>query len=439
MIATLALLMLGCAPQDAEVSGTWHAWLAANDSATVAEGKLDVREDSKLIFDCARGWDDETGDFEAGYIGPEGDEYSDDRFIGGACDPSDGGCPEGEIATECASLAALDYHTFLQNDGYYYLTEPLDAWRSEALINGEGDLQVTIHNKLGHGQDFRFTFVIKPDYAPVECLDLNDDGTASPVYTDGQPWLDAWSADEDGTIYYLNAGAYQRSPGEVDDYGDPILWYHTSEWAAGFGHAKFAAEEFASVEVAYGQFDDLGAGPTFETSYNVGSGNRATENIWGSQIVDRTEEDPDMSGYDAAYQELQSQADAWSTEISQTAMNGTDPGDPAAADPDSFGLKVESNDWRPIDEHLWGLDGWMEMHSSWVKVDKGSVIEKGGTVSGEFQVLYEGFESASVVLVKGTFKVDRIRKDIWSYPYLEDELREANETPYCGGAETGGE
>jgi len=37
-------------------------------------------------------------------------------------------------------------------------------------------------------------------------------------------------------------------------------------------------------------------------------------------------------------------------------------------------------------------------------------------------------------IVRGEFKTTRLREDKWGYPILEDEKREENRTPYCGGA-----
>lgn len=266
----LALLLTGCAPQDAEITGNWHVWLAANNSATVDEGELDLVERATRIYDCARGWDDETGTWEIGYIGPRSaDETASDKYFGGACDPEDSGCDQAVLDEQCDLVSDLEFYTFLKDDGYYYLTEPIDTWRTEAIINGEGDFQLTLHNKLGNGQDMRLAFVVEPGFAPVECLDEDGDGTANVVYTDGEPWLAMWSDDEDAhNIYYLNAGSYQIEPtgsagGAGSEAGEPEYWYFTSEWNAGFGISKFAAEEFVSRPTDYGNYDEVGDGPNF--------------------------------------------------------------------------------------------------------------------------------------------------------------------------------
>jgi len=819
----LALLLTGCAPQDAEVTGSWHVWLAANNSATVDEGKLDLAERATRIYDCARGWDEDRGDFELGYIGPrQGDTIGDgSKFYGGACDPADSACDQDVLDAQCAEIDALQYYKFLQDDGYYYLTEPLDVWRSEAVMNGEGDFQLTMHNKLGSGQDMRFNFSIKPDFAPLECVDTDGDGTASVEYVDGQSWSDAWSEDEDGNkIYYLNAGSFQVDPSTSGD--SIVFWYFNTDWSAGFSIAKFAAEEFTVRPTDYGNYDESGEGPNFDlledyrnqcgasrddvpplatiaggdlnvavgdtvsldgtastdpdgdeltyfwslsapgdsaasllvdtptadfvadvpgtytvsltvndgawssfdeitvtvedpnhvpncfalpgdtvamgttATFDAGltsdpdgdaltynwrvqgqtpvldkngdpvvdsDGNVVTEAVddsfddagpsldypldwtgywtisleavdtdgascasqttydvydpadgppaskapncsagvglqgrygdsfdlldgvavdpdgtdvtysWAiasapsgsaSEVVmvdpsgassaasftaDRSGEyrlamtgtdeqgesciseivvdvrnnpplcdvssnawaasgepvdlaingltDPDgdsVSGYwDLTYQPWcsdpeadlladngdgtatldrdvdgfyeatwiasdgdetcyrtvtvltscddhymggyvchQDDADAWSKEISHVAMQGKGVDEAIDGDP-AFVHRTESNFWRPIDDRDAGLDGWAEVSSSWIRIKDGATLEEGGAAEGDFQILLEGFESSSVMVVEGSFKVDKIRKDKWSYPDLEDDKRDENGTPYCDG------
>ena len=46
----LALAATACTPNDVEVEGTYHVWLAANSSATIAEGILGV--DQAPFIDC---------------------------------------------------------------------------------------------------------------------------------------------------------------------------------------------------------------------------------------------------------------------------------------------------------------------------------------------------------------------------------------------------
>ena len=126
----------------------------------------------------------------------------------------------------------------------------MDAWRSEALINSEGDLQLTIHVDLGDDQDFRYVWSIDPDFAPDDCLE-NEDGELYRAFSDGSSWVQEWSEDEDGNlVYYLNAGSYQVDPTDSEN-----SWYLSDDMVAGYSHAKFAAEEFSSHPGEYGHYD----------------------------------------------------------------------------------------------------------------------------------------------------------------------------------------
>ena len=108
-----------------------------------------------------------------------------------------------------------------------------------------------------------------------------------------------------------------------------------------------------------------------------------------------------------------------------------DPKDPTNA----FEAKFEDNQWRPVDQTPLGLDGWAEVHTSWVRIKKNAKIEKGGSVEGDYQIQYQGSVSSSAMLVRGTFKVDDLREDPWAYPFLEDVKRaDDDNTPgqqYC--------
>ena len=444
---TLILLaaLTGCAPDDATVGGDWFAWLASQSSATVAEANLSF--DNATVFECSgRGWDPETCDYEGGYIGPEGPGYSDsDRFIGGDCprtnaagnfNRSDGpcngdytsGCDAEDVAgfeSECEELRSLEFNTWIVDDGYYGLTGEITPWRTEALLNAEGDLQLTVHVELpadksnddAEAQDFRFNFSIDPDFEPLDCLE-DENGDASVEWRDGSNWVDEWSEDEDGhRIFYLNSGAYQVNP---NDSGN--TWYLSNDMLSGFGIAKFAAEEASSRPTDYGHYELDGTGPSF--------------------LAIDSHENPDLSTYDQKYAELCTKVGAvcegvdttgdseilsWAEEMVDV-LGASKDGEP------KFEHKVEKNDWRPIDNTISGLDGWMEVHSSWVRLKTGQTVAEGETVEGDFQILYEGSEGGSRVMIRGSFKIDELKADRWGYEILEDAKRKENKTPFCGGA-----
>ena len=146
-----------------------------------------------------------------------------------------------------------------------------------------------------------------------------------------------WSEDEEGySIYYLNAGAYQINPSDTEDY-----WFLTTDWNSGFGHAKFSAEEFNSVPTAYGNYDEDGGGDDF--------------------MFAETREAPSYDDYNTAVNGLLDQAAIWQQELASAA--GASIGDVAY-----FEHKVEGNAWRPVNNSNAGLDGWAEVHSSWVRI-----------------------------------------------------------------------
>ncbi len=422
MPALLIISLLGCAPQDATVEGQWYTWLAANTSAAVIGDELPGVDESATIYECSgRGWDEGNQDFQDGYVGPRTEEdfaevinNANDRYIGGDCPRNSAGSYEpwcegavDEMEAECNELrGGLDYHTFLNEDGYYALKGDVAAWRSEAMLNGEGDLQLTIHHDLGAGADFRFAFAIDPDFSPVICT---SDDAGNPVieYVDGASWLSQWSANDEGyTVYYLNAGAHQVDQSASGN----AFWYLPTDWLAGFGYAKFAGDEFTANPASYGQFDENGDGDSFLV------------------FNDEQRADPDMGDYADAAADLREEALAWEKEITELA--GANDGSTGA-----FYHRIEDNMWRPVDSSKAGLDGWMELQSSWVRVANSSNIEEGGTVEGDYQILFSGFDSNSRLLVTGTFLIEDLKLDPWAYPVLEDELREEYDNPYCGGAE----
>lgn len=409
----LALLLLGCNPQDAEVEGTWTVWLAANSSTTVDRDNIDLENASRV--DCSR------TEEEVGYIGN-----------------SDG-------APDCETVEALTWQTWLQDDGIYTISEALTPWRSDALINGEGDFQLTLHQDIGSGEDFRIAFSIDPDFSPTVCT-TDDGGNLQLEYVDGSNWLEQWSADEgDYTIYYLNAGGYQVNPGNSEEY-----WSFATDWLSGFGIAKFSDDDFYSYGVDYLWSDPNypvyftdDEGDTYCTPWSTideivqSDDNRRNDNdqasyantrlfYWESWYNPYCEDLPSTrtaDGYrDAIAEELVASTQTWSDEM--VSVYGAD----------SMEFRVEDNSWREIDDARQGLDGWIDVHTSWVRIKKGSKLEVGGSAEGDFQIYFYGAQSGSHALVSGTFKVAEIKDDRWAYEDLESVKREENGTEYCGGA-----
>ncbi|MFT6376117.1 MAG: hypothetical protein ACJARS_002773, partial [bacterium] len=75
---------------------------------------------------------------------------------------------------------------------------------------------------------------------------------------------------------------------------------------------------------------------------------------------------------------------------------------------------------------------WVELHYSYVRFDEGSAFEKGETVSGEFQLLFDASESQTRVMVSGRFNVDKLRQDRWVTDDVQAAKVDENGTSLCG-------
>jgi hypothetical protein len=419
----LFTLLTACNPSDATITdGYWLTWVSVNSSNITKNDILTFMEDpvsehpegapSVHAFECSdRGWNRFRNIWEPGYIGPT-DGTNPDEITGGNCMCGEDGTPACDeldetncpVLAECADIRETEFYTFLQNDGFYLLQQEVTPWRTEALLNGEGDLQLTVHHALPENEDFRFHFSIKPNFMPTHCT-TDENGDPKVEYVDGASWLDEWSKDEDGyNIYYLNAGSYQLNPSD----GSP--WYNITDWSSGFGHARFAGEEFSSVPPAFGNYEN-----------DEGDGFMYASN--------RTE--PDYDQYAETIATITERSDGWSQEITTTSMP---PGEDGSV---YFSHKIEDNLWRPINSTNTGLDGWLEMHSSWVRIKDTATFVEGSPVEGDFQISYQALESNSRVIVKGSFSIEALKSDPWAYPILEDQKRLENGTEFCGGTELG--
>jgi hypothetical protein len=453
MLVLLLPSLLGCTPHDADVKGEYFVWLAANTSPTVQEGLVPLDDATRI--DCVRGWDDEDNDWVEGYIGPrqgeikQGTNWSE-KYIGGDCAPTDTDCLAvyKELRAPCEQIDELRVHQFLQKDGFYAFREDLDPWRTEVVMNSEGDFQLAVHHKLPGGEDFRVVMSIAADYAPIECT-ADENGNTVAQYIDGSDWLDEWSLDQpdvDGTIYYLNGGAVQHDPDDITNY-----WFLPSQWLAGVSNAKLSSEIFWSHPTDYGVYyeDELANPPEFipdphfligEGDHYMGSVGDYTGDGKDDPAINNDEFDNDNPEH-VAYHELFVQAVEDLThggefDDSSDLNYDQEIADVAGADytdGTEFVHRVEGNLWRPVDHTTAGLDGWAEVHSSWVIIDSGSDLEEGGSASGSFQIMFDGALSQSAILVHGTFKTDNIKRDPWGYPDLVAELRDENDMPFCSG------
>ena len=203
-----------------------------------------------------------------------------------------------------------------------------------------------------------------------------DAGEPQPFNLNYGNTLEEWSKDEDGkTIYYLNAGAAQTNPSDAE-----VFWSLPQEWLAGFAHAKFADDELIVVPNDF-------------------------------HYMEADAKNPDPAAYTSKVEELTSYARIWEAELgTYGGMNPTD-----------FTIKVEDNAWRPIDDSEAGLDNFVETHYSYVRFEGSPTFEIGSSVKGDYQIFVQGRDSLSFAVLKGTFEVEAIRKDRWSYGILEED------------------
>ncbi len=462
--ALLALLLIGCNPHDVEITdGAWTAWLGAGSSSTILSSEIKgLDRNSARIYECTgRTYDPAKERFENNYIGPTtAEESAQPDRIGGGCygavevtldrdgnlqyeeaddgsqrikwtarevEGSDPDAPEyympeycgdptknttDDLNTviqaevdECAELLiSQSWVNKLDDDSYYSLNADMDAWRSEAIMTGEGGLQLTMHQDI-NGADLHFSFTINPEFAPVRCVSTGD-GTAEALPVDDADWLEKWSEDESGyKIYYLNAYGFQ----DIDPEPDSQVGYsNVTDWSSGYGYANLEGEEFIVDSPTYGDFQ-----------------------LYTGVDIDRdlvADPPAPYDGSDASIQRLYDETIAVTWDLirgeSHDAVEiaGAYEGD--IADPSwIYSVKLEDNKWRPIDATRAGFDGWTEVHRSWVRIKNGSKMEKDGQVEGDFQMVLAGRQSGSQFIFHGSFKVDRIREDKWAYDFLEDELR----------------
>ncbi|MDP2310502.1 MAG: hypothetical protein Q8P18_31075 [Pseudomonadota bacterium] len=397
-----SLLFAGCAPQDAEVTADYAIFLAATSSENInrlertgtdvegAPGKLGLTPIDCRDLTYLGGVEEK----EAARL--EGVDY------GAEC------CASGE-GEDCTDPIVPAWFSWLDDYAYYLNEGKVDAWRTEAVLTTEGDLQLTVHMDFPEFGDFRFGWVINPDFQPTECVD--GDAGAELVDVDGN-WLEGWSApEESGTLWHLNSGAYQINPSD-----NGVYWSFEREWQAGNTFARFADEEFYSHSVDYA---DEAYRPFYVNSYAG-----AEDGQPGTAI-------PVPRGANPAeiYNNWVTSVEDWFvSDVTELSTIGK------SAFP--LQLKVEDNSWRPTDDVAAGLDGWLGVSPSWVRIDNPEAIEVGNDtpITGEFQIYLEGLAAASKVLVRGTFKINNVREDIWGFDQgtLDEVKREENDTPVCG-------
>ncbi len=368
----LALGLAACAPNNATVEdGQFMAYLAANTSQSLFEDKIKF-DDAEVSFniDC-RELDDEADRLEA---------------------PID----------NCENNFA---EAWIESDGYRAIGGPLDPWRGEGVITSEGDIQIGFHHRLPGGQDFRFAFIIDPTFQPTRCAE-DENGTTIVENIDGD-WVENWSADVDsGTMYYLTNGGFQFNP---DDTAD--IWTLPQEWRSGGAWGRFAAED---LKVRAGYYGTPGA----YNSLAADDGSVVDErDLFWSDMDEGA--DP---ATDRGHQNMIGDVEDISEEVN----------DELAAIQAPIVTRVHTNEWRSPDQSAAGLDSWVGLHYSWVHFDEGSSFEKGDSLSGEFQMVFDASESQTRVMVSGRFNVDKLKRDRWVTQDVQAAKLDENGTVLCG-------
>lgn len=224
--------LAGCSPQDGEVTGSYALYMAAESSQNIEELKA-----RRVPFNS-----DDAGE--------RADAYDNLGMYPVDCRPLD---------DEAARLADADYadctrdpnwYGWLDDFSYYVKEGELKPYRVEAVITSEHDIQLTAHIDIPKFGDFRFGWVIDPDFQPQVCVDKADNSGAELVPVDGD-WLGGWSEGVDGTLFHLNAFSYQLNPANHQDY-----WTIDQTWMAGYTFGRFAEEEFYGRSTDYIQTVD---------------------------------------------------------------------------------------------------------------------------------------------------------------------------------------
>lgn len=418
------IVISACDPHTADITiGDYTTWLAGANSLTLFRETvpLDTYGEDHLAIDCR--------------------ELDDDSLrVGG----------DARIKGLCQSTDWPPTHeTWLVNDGFEIVRGDLDPWRGEAIVTNEGDLQLAFHHTLPGGSDLRFEVAVDPNFRPRRCeeVDKDGDGVAEGVElvdVNGSPWLEQWSRTanglpSDGTMFFLNANSFQLDPRDRS-----ARWNLPNTWRAGYATARFSDDSFVARATRFGlpstyvQVADaivvvgelVPASALFFCELQEGDDPQddfcLQDQIFaptGSAVKDRVNDLAD---------EVEAELMAYG--VRPTSAVQGDGGTVPPARP-----QTHDNFWRAPDAEFEGLDGWQEMHYSWVWFTADSQLEEGGRASGQFSILFDGQSTTSRMLLRGSFTVSNFTKDFWTTAYLPLEKLEENGTEICGQVVRDGE
>jgi hypothetical protein len=420
LVLTGSLLLPACAPQNASLTGEFTAFLADGSSITLQRDNLKLGQfERNYAVDCR--------DFATARNEEENEELRlDDRLQ--IC--------QGDVDENGVTIGRDDWppthETWLADSGFVVVGEPLDPWRGEGIITSEGDVQIGFHHRLPGGPDFRFAIVVDPDFQPRSCVQAEDGEGVSYEPVDGD-WVENWSTDlqegETGRLFYLHAGSYQFNPSRLPSAADPSppVWFLPNEWLAGYSRGRFADDDFRVRPPRY-------ATPETYFSYDSAelAGDAATVRrddlffcSWAGE-----EADPDYAVFDGCmvnqFERAEEIADEVAEEFELVDLQVESESLP------SMRPRIHPNLWRTPNTNAAGLDGWVEFHYSWIRFDEGSDLSTGGAATGEFQMVFDAFDSASRFFVRGSFDVKRFKRDTWTTEYLPPVKFEEAGTTQCG-------
>jgi len=485
-------LLTGCDPHDATVTGNYAMYFAEATSDNILRLKQqyapsecaytqnDPRApdiDSSQIFadDCWTEKKDAEAQFQKDYnLTPidcrtfGSSPYNDnpirirDTMVPGWEDEYEQYCcvesrdadpandPDGDVfTTDDCHVETGHFMNWLDDKAYYLNTDKVESYREEAVLTSEGDLQLTVHTSTPFG-DVRFGWVVKPDYAPTQCATVDGKTEEQPLFGDADV-VQNWSATEDGgTLFYLNAGAFQVNPNNTGDY-----WFFDHKWDAAYGFSRFGDEDAYLYATDYQEYVDT-AGAYVPYWVATGDNGAVVGGYDNAELATYHElncgEGDDTCAIETYPDFVESMKDNFINGGTDADGNTVAPAQDDLAnygrlpqDTFPFNVKIEDNGWREIDPGK-GTDGtgfanWVGVNPSWVHLDNSlddlKAVEPGTQdkpITGEFQIyLTSADTSGSVWFFHGKFEITTVERDTWGYsPELDDIKREENATPVCG-------
>lgn len=420
VLLPLVASAFACNPQSADLDrGTFTAFLSRNTSQIYIEDNIPIE-------DFAFNWNIDCRGI------PSEDPRRDETAEGNCLEANRGISVDG---------AEVQHESWLNRDAFDVVHDDIDPWRGEAIMTSEGDLQITFHHRLPGGEDFRFAFVVDPEFQPRRCVEAAD-GSLSLQPINGD-WVGQWSENmtesnhasstyefpgnsTDGTLFVLNSGSYQFNPDETRN-----TWALPPELEAGYARARFGPEEMFFISSryaaprAYTNFDiDDRNGADLADLYYLGTDRLPPGLYNGDNFEAEIKQDPNFIEMMTEGPELHA-AETQAELLAAVNGNITLP---------NFTPMVPGNAWRRPDQSNSGFDRWGELHYNWVRFDQPrEQLKAGEAVSGEFRLYFFGANSQSHLLVEGSFSADKVRNDTWVTRDVQAEKAEEANIVLCGG------